>query len=434
MIISLAVVTWLAVFGWTRAQDELCICLEEVTSVRDSQSPLIIEHAGDGTNRRFIGEQTGLCWIVLPDGSRLPEPFLNITELVYQASGYSEEGFLSLAFHPQFSTNRRLYVYYTYRVDGQPISRLTELLTNASNPDKVDNTTARHLLTIPQPYTNHNGGRLMFGLDGYLYLGLGDGGSAGDPSNNAQNLQTLLGKTLRIDVDTRTDSKEYGIPPDNPYAGSTTALEEIYAIGFRNPWRIHQDTGDRDTGYGRGRIFIGDVGQNTWEEVDILVVPDNAASNYGWSGYEAHMCYDAARCAALENTTLIWPIHSYDHFNTGICVIGGPVYRGVQYPNFNGLYFFGDWSVTGKLFYLEESAGNWTSHMFASCSGGVCTTGCEAATCASDGLTNTFNQPYILTFGVDEQGEVYFGASASQLTSSRSGAVYKFHDRRSLKK
>jgi glucose/arabinose dehydrogenase len=269
-------------------------------------------------------EKTGTIRI-MAGGALLPRAFLDISTRVSRGS---EQGLLGLAFHPQYGSNGKFYVDYT---DGQGDTRVVEFLVS-SDPD-VASTTERLILTVDQPYPNHNAGQLAFGPDGFLYVGLGDGGSAGDPGDRAQNPDSLLGKMLRINVDAPDPAAgtEYSIPPGNPFVGRSGYRPEIWALGLRNPWRY---AFDRAT----GNLYIADVGQNLWEEVD--VEPAGAgARNYGWNVTEGLHCYDAPRC---DTAGLTGPVTEYGH-DAGCSVTGGYVYRGRAIPDLDGAYFYGDY-------------------------------------------------------------------------------------------
>uniref|UniRef100_A0A8C2K005 HHIP-like 2 n=1 Tax=Cyprinus carpio TaxID=7962 RepID=A0A8C2K005_CYPCA len=263
----------------------------------------------------------------------------------------------------------------------------------------------------------HNGGQLLFGLDGYLYIFTGDGGKAGDPFGkfgNSQNRSALLGKVLRIDVNgSSTDGKPYKIPPDNPFLGEPDAKPEVYAYGVRNMWRCSVDRGDPLTGYGRGRIFCGDVGQNRYEEVDIIV----KGGNYGWRAKEGFECFDMKLC---QNSSLddILPIFAYGH-HVGKSITGGYVYRGCESPNLNGLYIFGDF-MNGRLMALEEDkkSGSWKEKNV--CMG-------DTKTCSFPGLINHHHK-FIISFAEDEAGELYFLATSYPSAMSPFGTIYKFMD------
>lgn len=326
-------------------------------------SPVDITHAGDGSGRLFIILQGGR--IVIFDGVQiLSPPFLDITSLV---SSGGERGLLGAAFHPNYVGNGFFYVSYTDTAGDSVIARYSVSL----DPNRADPTSGVILLTIPQPFSNHNGGQLHFGPDGYLYIGIGDGGSGGDPQNNGQDLGTLLGKILRIDVDS---GFPFTVPPDNPFVGVVGAREEIWSFGLRNPWRFSFDrlTGD---------MFIGDVGQNSWEEVDFQPANSTGGENYGWRLMEGNSCFNPA--INCNNGTLTLPILVYDH-SVGCSVTGGYLYRGSKNPNLNGLYLYGDF-CSGLIWGAQEDGlGGWITTVL---------------------LDTNFS---ISTFGEDESGEIYF--------------------------
>jgi glucose/arabinose dehydrogenase len=257
-------------------------------------------------------------------------------------------GLLGLAFHPDFQTNRKFYVNYVRNAGGQFQSVIAEYLASVANPNQADAASERILLTVNQVsnFTNHKAGQLAFGLDGFLYFGLGDGGSGGDPFGHGQNTQTLLGKMLRIDVDAVSPGLQYRIPPDNPFVAGG-GLPEIWAYGFRNPWRF---SFDRST----NRVFVADVGQDNFEEIDLL----QKGGNYGWNTMEGQHCFNPPTGCNMAG--LILPIAEYSH-QEGNAVIGGFVYRGANIPALRGAYIFGDLG-TGKIWELQEtspSPNNW---------------------------------------------------------------------------
>ncbi|MFN8530949.1 MAG: PQQ-dependent sugar dehydrogenase [Anaerolineae bacterium] len=341
--------------------------------------PLLVTHAGDGSGRLFVVEQTGFIWVV-KDGERLETPFLDVSQLVSpeatRPDGYTERGLLGLAFSPTYAEDGRFFIDYT---DIGGTSVLARYQVSADNPDTADSDSAHVLLTQAQPFPNHNGGHLAFGPDGYLYVAFGDGGDAGDPYNNAQQLNTWLGKILRIDV----SGDEYAVPTDNPFVNTDGALAEIWAYGVRNPWRF---SFDRAT----GDLYIADVGQNTWEEVNFQPAGDPGGENYGWRIYEATHPYSGA--AAPANMTL--PIAEYNH-NDGISVSGGYVYRGENLPDLQGVYFYGDFG-TGTIWAAWRDANmGWHSDPFIQYSGHS-----------------------ISSFGEDEVGELY--------VVDYNGAVFRF--------
>jgi glucose/arabinose dehydrogenase len=286
-----------------------------------SHPDFVTTPAGD-TARLFVVEQTGKIRVVRHD-SLIPTPFLDLTGHI----GFGgERGLLSLAFHPSYASNGHFYVYYTNPAGDIRIVRYTV----SANPNVADSTTGDTILTVfHETYDNHNGGLLLFGPDGKLYAGLGDGGSSGDPSGNGQNLDTLLAKILRLDVD---GGSPYAVPADNPFVGHAGERGEIWLYGLRNPWRF---SFDRTT----GGLYIGDVGQNLYEEVDVLTGGSAAGVNYGWNVMEGKHCYGASSCTM---TGLTLPLIEYGHAD-GCAVTGGYVYRGSRIPALSGLYFYGDY-------------------------------------------------------------------------------------------
>ena len=301
--------------------------------------PVLVTNAGDGSHRLFVVEQGGRIRII-KNGSVLATPFLDIRTSV---STGGERGLLGLAFHPNFESNHKLYVNFTNSHGDTAISEYRV----GSNPDRVDQRTGRRILTIQQPYANHNGGNLAFGPDGYLYIGMGDGGGAGDPGNRAQSLGTLLGKMLRIDINGTSGSRRYRIPSSNPYVGRA-GLDEIWSRGLRNPWRWSFDRATR-------ALWIGDVGQNRYEEIDRRVKgthPAGWGANFGWRVMEGRHCYSPPSGCNTSGKTL--PVVEYSH-SSGCSVTGGFVYRGTTYPMLRGGYFFGDF-CSGNIWTISASA------------------------------------------------------------------------------
>lgn len=292
--------------------------------VEGLDQPLYLTHAGDG--RLFIVEKEGAIRMV-QDGRLLDEPFLDIRDRVNADS--SERGLLSVAFHPDYARNGRFFVNYTNLAGNTAVSAFQV----GGSPNQADPGSESILLTIRQPYANHNGGQLQFGPDGYLYVGMGDGGSGGDPQGNGQNPATLLGALLRLDVDQATATAQYGIPTDNPFVADAAKLPEIWATGLRNPWRF---SFDRTT----GDLLIADVGQNQWEEVNFLPAGSPGGSNFGWNIMEGTHCYDRNTC---DQTGLVLPVIDYRHEQGRCSITGGYVYRGSQFPTLGGVYFFGDY-------------------------------------------------------------------------------------------
>lgn len=319
----------------TAAQD---IVLTTVATGLDQ--PLGLTNAGD--SRLFITQQRGR--IVIWDGTRiLPTPFLDVSSLV---SCCGERGLLGLAFHPQYAANGFFYIYYT-RGDGDIVIARYHV---SSDPNRADSATATILLTLEHSqFGNHNGGQLQFGSDGYLYAGTGDGGSGGDPNNRAQNLGDPLGKILRLDVNAAAPF----IPPTNPFVAQAGARPEIWAYGLRNPWRF---SFDRQT----GDLFIADVGQNAWEEIDFQPLASLGGENYGWRPMEGTHCFNPS--SGCLNSSFKLPILEYSH-NDGSCsVTGGYRYRGIRMPSLRGAYFYGDF-CTGKLWVGTQSNETWTSRL-----------------------------------------------------------------------
>jgi len=304
-----------------------------------------LEAPNDGTNRLFAVQQGGTIRVI-QNGSLVATPFLDIRSKV-ESGG--EKGLLGLTFHPSLSANRKFYVDYTRRLGtGQLESVISEYAVSTSDPNQADPASERQLLVVDQPFDNHKGGQLAFGPDGFLYIAFGDGGSEGDPLGNGQHTNTLLGKILRIGVDPPfAAGKQYAIPPDNPLVGGG-GLPEIWAYGLRNPWRF---SFDRST----AQLFAGDVGQDSWEEVDIIT----KAGNFGWNIMEGDHCFPP-NVASCNMAGLTLPITEYGHDAAGgTAIIGGFVYRGTAIPSLVGAYVFGDLS-SGHVWGLKQDAtGNW---------------------------------------------------------------------------
>jgi glucose/arabinose dehydrogenase len=302
-------------------------------------APLDLEQPNDSSGRLFVVEQGGTIRII-QDDTVLPQPFLDISGKIINQD---EMGLLGLAFHPNFTANRKFYVNYVRNSAGQFQSVIAEYVASAANPNQADPATERILLTVDQVnnFPNHKAGQLGFGADGFLYFGLGDGGSGGDPLGHGQDPQTLLGKMMRIDVNSTSPGLPYAIPPDNPFAAGG-GLPEIYAIGFRNPWRF---SFDRPT----GRLFVADVGQNNFEEVDIV----QKGGNYGWNTMEGAHCFNPPSGCNTAGLTL--PIAEISHPEAE-AVIGGFVYHGAALAGMRGVYIFGD--LDGKIWSLTENPPN----------------------------------------------------------------------------
>jgi glucose/arabinose dehydrogenase len=297
-------------------------------------SPLGVATAGDGTGRLFVVDKRGRVWIV-KDGARSSKPFLDIAAKV---SNGSEQGLLGLAFHPDYRDNGRLFVDYT-NTSGNTV--VSEWHVSAS-ADTADARSEKVVLTVDQPYANHNGGDVVFGPDGFLYITLGDGGSGGDPHGNGQRLDTLLGKILRIDIDKPSGNRAYGIPSDNPFASRSGTRPEIYTYGMRNPWRIAFDRANGD-------LWIGDVGQNRYEEVDVVRAGSGGGQNFGWNRMEGFHCYPSGDSCAKAGLTL--PTTEYGH-NAGCSITGGVVARGSAL--LDGGYLFSDY-CSGTIWAIDAS-------------------------------------------------------------------------------
>ena len=308
------------------------------------QDPVGIYHAGDNTNRIFIIEQEGRIKVFDNNPNILnAQTFLDIRSIVDQDSGYTEEGLLGLAFHPNYSENGFFYIHYTDHLNGNinyPRNIVARYSVDSNNPNQANINSEEIILIVNQPYHNHNGGQMEFGPDGYLYISFGDGGSAGDPQGNGQNLSTLLGSIIRIDIDNPSNNLNYGIPSDNPFIGLSNARDEIYAYGLRNVWKFSWDLETNN-------LWAADVGQNAWEEIDII----SSGLNYGWNEMEGNHCYPPnSNCNPNNFEPPIW---EYELYVDGVCsVTGGYVYRGDALWMLEGQYIYGDW-CTGDIWALN---------------------------------------------------------------------------------
>ena len=303
--------------------------------------PVSVTSARDSTGRLFIVEQGGRIRI-WKDSKILTTSFLSITS---QVSKGNEQGLLGLTFHPSFKTNRKLYVNFT-DLNGDTVIR--EYRVSSTNPNVVATSTARTILRISQPYDNHNGGTLAFGTDGYLYIGMGDGGSGGDPGNRAQNKDSLLGKMLRINVNSTTSTTNYTTPTSNPYYG-VAGRNEIWQIGLRNPWKFSFDRAN-------GNLWIGDVGQNTWEEIDRATRTSSGPGkgiNWGWRVMEGMHCYSPS--SGCSTTGKSYPVTEYSHDGGRCSVTGGFVYRGSEVAALVGGYVFADY-CSGEIWVIDSTA------------------------------------------------------------------------------
>ena len=340
------------------------VTLGLTTVVSGLTNPVDLETPDDNSGRLFVVEQPGRIKII-SNGAVMPTPFLDIASKV-NFDG-AEQGLLGVAFHPNFSAIPKIYVNYDHVTPGGQETIIAEFTVSSADTNQIDLASERDLILQPQPQPNHKAGQLVFGLDGFLYFGLGDGGGAGDLPNNAQNLNTLLGKMMRIDVDHTSAGKQYAIPSDNPFV-SGGGLPEIFAFGFRNPWRFSLDRPGQ-------RFFVADVGQNNFEEIDIL----QKGANFGWHIMEGTHCFNPPTGCNMTGLTL--PIFDYSH-SDGVAVIGGFLYHGSAIPSLQGTYVFGD--LTGPIWNLVEGPpGTWTRNT-------LMTTGRQ-----------------ISSFGQDASGELY---------------------------
>jgi len=341
-------------------------------------NPLDFQVPAGERNRAFVVEQVGRIRIVR-GGAVLGTPYLDVSSLT---SAGGERGLLGLAFHPRYVENGRFYVNYT---DRRGDTHISEFRASPPSADTVDPATERQVLFVSQPFANHNGGGLAFGNDGMLYAGLGDGGSAGDPSRNGQNLGTALGKMLRIDVDR---GAPFAVPSDNPFVATAGAFPLVWAYGLRNPWRF---AFDRAT----GDFYIADVGQNLFEEVDVALAPRRGGENYGWNVMEGMHCFQPASGCNQAGLTL--PVVEYTHTQGACSITGGVVYRGCRLPGYAGTYFYGDYCAAFiRSFRMQSGQAvdqrDWTAALGRNISA-------------------------ITSFGMDDEGEVYI--------VDQQGEVYK---------
>ncbi|MGN7721548.1 PQQ-dependent sugar dehydrogenase [Chitinophaga sp. 22620] len=356
------------------------------------QSPVCMATPADGTGRQFIVQKEGRVWVI-ENGQLLDKPFIDVSaDMVKVNPAYDERGLLGMAFHPKFKTNGKFYLYYSAPVAnaGKGLNHksvIAEYRVNKASDNVAVPATKRVVLEFNQPESNHNGGDIIFGRDGYLYITSGDGGGGGDKhgaTGNGQDLNTLLGKILRIDV----NGNPYSVPKDNPFVGKEGARPEIWAYGLRNAWRISFDKAT-------GRLWAGDVGQNKYEEVDIIT----KGGNYGWRIMEGYHEFNVP--AGADKSKLIAPVHEYDH-DDGISITGGYVYRGKAIPALTGKYVFGDYN--GKTWTLTQKGNKWER---------------------SDLVFG--NRPegnlQLLSWGQDDAGEIYMLVTIAG--ASNKGGVYK---------
>lgn len=357
--------------------------------------PIVVTHANDGSNRVFVAEQEGIIKAFENDPDvEEATVFLDIDERCRYRDNNNEEGLLGFAFHPKYKDNGQVFAYYT-TASEEHTSFISRFTRSKNAPNTIDPATEEVLLKIPQPFWNHNGGTVAFGKDGYLYIGLGDGGSGSDPDRNGQNLATVLGSILRIDVDHKDEGKAYAIPQDNPFVNHVAskrkgkkvmAQPEIYAYGLRNVWRM---AFDRQT----GKLWVGDVGQGVWEEINII----EKGGNYGWNVREAKHWFRPDG-KDTKSDQMIDPIWEYDH-DIGKSITGGLVYRGTKVPELVGKYVYGDY-VTGLLWALEHDG---------------------TKTVANYSVPQSGDKLPIMSFGDDEAGEIYFTTTFGQLYTFKSG-------------
>jgi glucose/arabinose dehydrogenase len=334
--------------------------------------PIFLTHAGDGSERNFVAIQQGIIHVFPNDPSALrTKIFLDINKKVFYSDQENEQGLLGLAFHPNYKKNGEFFVFYTIR-KPKLTNVISRFRVSKEDPDRADPESEEEIFRISHPFWNHDGGTICFGPDGYLYVVLGDGGAANDPFKNGQNLKSLLGKILRIDVDRRDGGKKYGIPKDNPFVGTDRAAPEIWAYGLRNPWRI---AFDRKT----GRLWAGEVGQNLYEEIDLIV----KGGNYGWNIREALHPFGDNGVGPRKD--LIDPIWEYHH-DIGKSITGGLVYRGKRLPELEGYYLYGDYVSTSLWALKYDDA--------------------KKRVVANRPLVRA--PVPIFSFGEDERGEVYF--------------------------
>ena len=349
------------------------------------EMPVEFVSPNDGTNRNFVIAQAGVIH-VFPNnpGVKTTQKFLDIKKKVVSGG---EQGLLGLAFHPNFKKNGYFYVNYTRGEDLE--TAISRFQVSKTNPNQADPASEVVLLTYKQPFSNHNGGKVAFGKDGYLYIAVGDGGSGGDPQNHGQNKASLLGKILRIDVNKPSGNLKYSIPADNPFKGNKEGFrEEIYAYGLRNPWRF---SFDKTT----GNLWVGDVGQNKIEEVDIV----KNGENYGWRVMEANECFKPEDC---DKKGYALPVHSYQQgMDTGKSITGGHVYRGKKLTALQGKYVYGDF-VTGNIWTLTPNNGKYTNAKLMKLDGTISSFGEDAN-----------NELYVLSYG---DGKIYtFAAGKAQV-------------------
>lgn len=368
-------------------QSPLKVRVERAFPQVSVERPIFMTHAGDGSGRLFVGSQYGKIF-VMPNDDQVeqPELFLDITDRVMYKDEENEEGLLGIAFHPEFKKNGEFFLYYTAKKE-QHLSTISRFKVDPQNPQRALAESEEIIWTLKQPFWNHNGGTIAFGPDGYLYVGLGDGGKGNDPLLSGQDLSTWFGKILRLDINHHDPGKAYAVPKDNPFVNTPGAKPEIYAYGFRNIWRMAFDKQS-------GQFWVADVGQDLWEEINLV----EKGKNYGWSLREgAHEFKNKNQKAP---TPTIDPVFEYPHTESwGKSITGGQVYRGAKVPSLAGAYLYGDY-VSGKLWALKVDAKT-------------------QKIVANQQILWPPSLP-IVTFGEDENGEVYF------TTVTSGGRIYKF--------
>ncbi len=345
-----------------RAQYTLEPAFPNLTFVR----PVEVITAGDGTNRFFVVLQDGTIEVLPIEAAATPTVFLNIQSRLVSGG---ERGLLGLAFHPQYAENGYFFVNYTRQQSGQLQTVIARYRVSNNNPDQADPASEQILLTVNQPFGNHNAGKLAFGPDGYLYASLGDGGSAGDPQNHGQNTNTLLGNLLRLDVDSVTAAQPYRVPADNPFVGTSGFRAEIYAYGLRNVWKFSFDPVT-------DQLWAADVGQNAVEEINLVT----AGGNYGWNNLEGDQCFPLG--SSCDPTGTVLPVWTYRHTEGDRSITGGYVYRGSQLPQLAGHYIYGDY-VSGRIWALDLTPTDTTNTFLLSAGG------------------------FLPSFAVDTAGEMY---------------------------
>ena len=351
--------------------------------------PIVSTHFGDGTNRLVIASQQGVIHVLPYDESaKETQTFLDIEAKVEYQDKENEKGFLGLAFHPKFKENGQFFVFYTPKAEKPHTTVVSRFRVSKDDPSKGDPASEEVLLRVEHPYWNHKGGTICFGPDGYLYIALGDGGAARDPHENGQNISKLLGKILRIDVDKHDAGKKYAIPADNPFAKKEGAAPEVFAYGLRNVWRMSFDRVG-------GQLWAADVGQDIWEEIDLIT----AGGNYGWNRREG--LHPFGNKGVGPNNEMIEPIWEYHH-DIGKSITGGNVYRGKKVPELVGKYLYADY-VTGKIWALDYDAKSGKVN-------------------ANYSVPCVDQNPPVITFGEGPDGELY--------CSTAFGLLYKFQSKK----